>query len=145
MPTIHIGFNKSVNPCVLTPTGEFAPEAHSIYISCASKTCPELYHRHGWYIGTVWLGNPNLTSVGRAELSSIMTEISNIVDPVIEGDLSDLYSIMIERLKMVADEMTTRLPKECSPIELTKYNYSGGTLEAIKNKLELNDAKIVEW
>jgi len=74
-----------------------------------------------------------------------MTEISNIVDPVIEGDLGDLYSMMIKRLKIVADEMTTRLPIECSPIEMTKHNYSGGTLEAIKKKLEGMDDKIVEW
>jgi len=145
MPVIHLGFNKSVNPCVLTPKGEFAPESHSIYISCDSKTCPELFHKYGWYLGTVWLGNPNLTSVERTELSEIMTEISNIVDPVIEGDFGDLYSIMIERLKIVADEMTTRLPTECSPIEMTKHNYSGGTLENIKKKLEGRDDKILEW
>jgi len=137
MPTIHIDFNTSINPCVLTPKGEFAPDTHSIYITCKSATNPELYTKQkSWYLGTVWLGHPNLGTIERSKLSKIMTEISQVVNSVVEGSHGDLYAIMIERLKKISEEMSARLPQDCTPITITKYNYTEGTLNNIKDKLK---------
>jgi len=136
MPIIHIGFNTSINPCVLTSKGEFAPDTHSIYISCQSDTNSELYDKYGWYLGTVWLGHPNLTIVERSKLSKIMVEISQVVESIIEGPYDDLYSIMIERIAMIVNEMNMRVPVECTPITITQFNHTGGTLNNIKDKLD---------
>lgn len=136
MPTLHIGFNKTVNPFIITPKGEFAPESHAIYVSCDLNTYPELYRKYGWYIGTIKLGNIKFGSVSRKKLSEIMMEISKIVDPVINGNSEDLYFIMIERLKQISNEMTKRLSQDCISIEISECNYTGGALKSIKNKLE---------
>lgn len=136
MPIIHIGFNTTINPCVLTTKGEFAPDTHAIYICCQSNTNRKFYDKYGWYLGTVWLGHPNLGTIERSKLSKIMTEISQVVDSVVEGSHDDLYDIMIERLKKISEEMSARLPQDCSPITITKYNYTGKTLDNIKTRLE---------
>jgi hypothetical protein len=108
MHTIKIGLNTSINPCILTSKGEFCPNNHSLYIMCSPATL--LYKKYGWYLGTIWIGNKQLTHISKDIMSEKMNHINNNIERSIHGNLDELGELLYHKINEICNKLHTHFP-----------------------------------
>lgn len=81
---IKLDLNSSVNPCLLTSQGEFAPDSHQIYVTCNS-TNPQLFNEFGWYLASFWITHPKLSTIPREDFAKILKETESNFNEEING------------------------------------------------------------
>ena len=91
MVQIELNLNKSINPCIVTSSGDYVPNSHQLYISC-NPLEKALYQQYGWYLGCVFIGSKTLHSVKKETFSQILTEIESSINLNLEGSINEYYT-----------------------------------------------------
>ena len=134
MDTITIDFNETINPCILTPDGEFANSHHSFYVTCDSSN--KIYKKHGWYLGTVLIGSNNLTNVKRETLSKIIKNIQSTTDSKINyTNKTEVKQLLENKFNDIIIKMNKLLPQEITPVNFSNYTIDTDALNEILNKI----------
>ena len=135
---ITLDLNSSVNPCLLTSRGEFAPDSHQIYVTC-NKTNSKLYHELGWYLASFWISSPQLSTIPREEFSKILKKTEKDINLEIGGltkeQIKKQFSIAVE---LMVDHINQNLQKSKYgevQVSLTSYSTQQNYLEKIIDKV----------
>jgi hypothetical protein len=129
MYSIEIDSNESVNPCIITPKGEFVPRFHSILIKSDDS--------NNWYLGTIWIGNNEIDEkIPRDIFSEIITRVSKKVDLVITFSNSAEFAIKISaRIAQFIQELQKETTHYVSDIYMSEYSNKQNIIEKITLKL----------
>lgn len=135
---ITLDLNSSVNPCLLTSQGEFAPDSHQIYVT-VNNTNSQLYHEFGWYLASFWISSPQLSTIPREEFSKILKETEKDLNLEIGGltkeQIKKQFSIAVE---LMVDHINQNLQKSKYgevQVSLTSYSTQQNYLEKIIDKV----------
>ena len=135
---ITLDLNSSVNPCLLTSRGEFAPDSHQIYVTC-NNTNSKLYHELGWYLASFWISSPQLSTIPREEFSKILKKTEKDINLEIGGltkeQIKKQFSIAVE---LMVDHINQNLQKSKYgevQVSLTSYSTQQNYLEKIIDKV----------
>lgn len=136
MYSIEIDPNKSVNPCIITPNGEFVPKFHSILINSDDPTIKQIFNN--WYLGTLWFGNNEMNQkISKDVFSEIITRVSQKVDLVITFNNSDEFAVKIRaRIAQFIVELKKETVSYVSDIYMSDYSKDQKIIEKITSKLK---------
>ena len=135
MYSIEIDPNKSVNPCVITPIGEFVPQFHSILIKSDDDNIKHIFNN--WYLGALWIGNNEMNKkIPKDIFSEIITRVSQKVDLVITFSNSNEFAIKISaRIAQIIVELKKETANYVSDIYMSDYSKDQKIIEKITQKL----------
>ena len=135
MYSIKIEPNESVNPCIITPTGEFVPRFHSILIKSDDPFVKQIFNN--WYLGTLWIGNNEMNKkIPKDVFSEIITRVSQKVDLVITFNNSNEFAIKISaRIAQIIVELKKETANYVSDIYMSDYSKDQKIIEKITQKL----------
>ena len=139
MYSIEIDPNESVNPCIITPKGEFVPKFHSILIRSDDSNIKNIFDN--WYLGTIWIGNNEIgEKIPRDVFSKIITRVSKKVDLVITFSNSSEFAIkIIARIAQFIVELreeTHNYDSDINDIYISDYSKDQKIIEKITQKLK---------
>ena len=139
MYSIEIDPNESVNPCIITPKGEFVPKFHSILIRSDDSNIKNIFDN--WYLGTIWIGNNEIDEkIPRDVFSKIITRVSKKVDLVITFSNSSEFAIkIIARIAQFIVELreeTHNYDSDINDIYMSDYSKDQKIIEKITQKLK---------
>ena len=120
MVQIELNLNKSINPCIVTSSGDYVPNSHQLYISCNSLE-KELYQTYGWYLGCVFIGSKTLNTIKKEAFSQILTEIESSINLNLEGSINELHSLVIGLVEKVIELINTKQTLD-EPIKIITDN-----------------------
>ena len=112
---IEIGLNVNVNPRIITTQGDYCPRNHSITLICQHPSL--LYNRHGWYLGTVWIGDNHLELIQAEVMSICLQQIKTSLNPYIEGTLDSLGSQLHDKIITLCQELQKHFPEKTFQIQ----------------------------
>lgn len=135
MYSIKIEPNESVNPCIITPTGEFVPRFHSMLITSDDYNIKGIFNN--WYLGTLWIGNNEMNKkIPKEVFSEIITRVSQKVDLVITFNNSNEFAIKISaRIAQFIVELKKETANYVSDIYMSDYSKDKKIIEKITEKL----------
>ena len=135
MYSIEIDSNESVNPCIITPKGEFVPRFHSILIKSDDSNIKNIFNN--WYLGTIWIGNNEIDEkIPRDVFSEIITRVSKKVDLVITFNNSAEFAIKISaRIAQFIQELQKETTHYVSNIYMSEYSVKQNIIEKITLRL----------
>ncbi len=136
MYSIEIDPNKSVNPCVITPVGEFVPRFHSMLIKSDDDNIKQIFNN--WYLGSLWIGNNKMNKkIPKDIFSEIITRVSQKVDLVITFSNSNEFAIKIStRIAQFIVELKKETNSYVSNIYMSDYSKDQKIIEKITSKLK---------
>lgn len=111
MHEIEIGLNTQINPHILTTHGTFCTKNHGMYISCKHSSID--YAKHGWYVGTVWVGDSQLQTTPSNEMSKCLKQIEEKVNTNIAcKEHGALGTQLYQRITEICQELHTYFPEK---------------------------------
>ena len=135
---IKLYLNSSVNPCLLTSQGEFAPDSHQMYVTCNS-TNPQLYTKFGWYLASFWITHPKLSTVPRDDFAEILKETESNFNKEINGPTKkQLKKQFATTVKLMVNHINRNLKKSKwneIQVSLSRYSTQQSYLEKIIDKV----------
>ena len=139
MYSIEIDPNESVNPCIITPNGEFTPDFHSILIISDDPIVKQLFSN--WYLGTIWIGNRQMNQkIPKNIFSEMITRVSQKVDLIITFSNSSEFAVKISaRLAQFIVELKKEIKNydsDISDIYMSDYSNDQKIIEKITQKLK---------
>ena len=111
--SINIEYNSTINPCILTPKGNFSLNTHSFYIICDSSS--DFYKIYGWFLGTVQIGK-NLHDIPKEKLSAILKQIRQNQNITCDN-IRELGTQLYHRIARVCQELQINLPDKRIQVE----------------------------
>ncbi len=136
MYSIEIDTNKAVNPCIVTPDGDFVPAFHSVYIISDDSNIKNIFNN--WYLGTIWIGNTELNKkIPKDVYSEIITRVSQKLDLIINFSNSDEFSLKINaRIAQFIIELKKETKDYADDIYISDYSKNQKIIEKITFRLQ---------
>jgi hypothetical protein len=138
MYRVSLDFNTKVNPCVLTPYGEYVPNHHSILIRSDDRVIQKIFGN--WYITTLWVGSDNMGTIGKEQFSEIISKVRTEVGNYITFDTADEFiELFNNKVNDICAQLDKFLPQSVNNTSISpymvKHNHIGKMFTTLKSGL----------